>query len=287
VYFTLIFAIHNRCLHPQSKEFIKTGMGINLVIAKLLLYCPNTRHKKVCLCMHVTEVTESFDLDNVVPFFQPIMDLKNNAVWCYECLARLLTFDQSSYVPSEFLFLVGRQQSVAQLTQNVFSRSACYFRDINMAWNINLSLSDMTNANTLTFLQSQLEDYPNPKRISIEITAQNALIERAKFSLFSEFCGALGIKIVIDNFDQKGCDLQAILALPISAIKVSATLFDKMASDKATEKYVKELIVAAASNKVVVIAERIERQETLEVVKQLGIKYAQGFYFSRPMAKTD
>jgi EAL domain-containing protein (putative c-di-GMP-specific phosphodiesterase class I) len=68
---------------------------------------------------------------------------------------------------------------------------------------------------------------------------------------------------------------------------VSATLFDKMASDKATEKYVKELIVAAASNKVVVIAERIERQETLEVVKQLGIKYAQGFYFSRPMAKTE
>ncbi len=237
--------------------------------------------------MQVTEVTDSFNLDSVVPFFQPIMDLKNNVVWSYECLARLLTLDQNIYLPTEFLFLVERQQSVAQLTQTVFSRSASYFRDINMAWNINLSLSDMTDSDTLKFLQSQLADYPNPKRVSFEITAQNALVESAKFSQFSEICDALGINIVIDNFVQQECDLQAILTLPISAMKVSATLFDQMASDVATEYFVKELISSAASNKIVVIAERIERQETLEVVKQLGIKYGQGFYFSQPKAKAD
>jgi EAL domain-containing protein (putative c-di-GMP-specific phosphodiesterase class I) len=237
--------------------------------------------------MQVTEVTDSFNLDNVVPFFQPIMDLKNNVVWSYECLARLLTFDQNSFLPKEFLFLVERQQSVAQLTQTVFSRSARYFRDINMAWNINLSLADMTDSNTLKFLQSQLEDYPNPKRISIEITAQNALVDSAKFSQFAKICGALGINIVIDNFDQQECDFQAILSLPISAIKVSATLFDKATSDAATQDFVKGLISAAANNKIMVIAERIENQETLDVVKELGIKYAQGFYFSQPKAKAE
>lgn len=237
--------------------------------------------------MQVTEVTESFNLDNVVPFFQPIMDLKNNVVWSYECLARLLTLNQNTYLPTEFLFLVERQQSVAQLTQTVFSRSASYFRDINMAWNINLSLSDMTDSTILKFLQAQLVDYPNPKRISIEITAQNALIESAKFSHFCEICHALGINIVIDNFDQQECDLQAILTLPISAIKVSATLFDKVASDVAAEGFVKGLISSATSNGIVVIAERIEQQKTLEVVKSLGVKYAQGFYFSQPKANTD
>ena len=234
--------------------------------------------------MQVTEVKDSFNLDNVVPFFQPIMDLSNNAVWSYECLARLLNFDQNSYLPTEFLFLVGRQQSVAQLTQTVFSRSASYFRNINMAWNINLSLSDMNDPDTLEFLQSQLTDYPNPKRISIEITAQNALVESAKFGQFCEICDVMGINIVIDNFDQQECDLQAILRLPISAIKVSATLFDKVTSDVATEDFVKGLMSAATNNKIIVIAERIERRETLEVVKQLGIKYAQGFYFSQPKA---
>ena len=237
--------------------------------------------------MQVTEVTDSFNLDNVVPFFQPIMDLKNNAVWSYECLARLLTIDQNTYLPTEFLFLVERQQSVAQLTQTVFSRSASYFRDINMAWNINLSLSDMNNTDTLQFLQSQLADYPNPKRISIEITAQNALTESAKFDQFCEICHTLGVNIVIDNFDQQECDLEAILALPISAIKVSAALFDKVASDSATEVLIKALISSAGNKEIVVIAERIEQQSTLDVVKKLGIKYAQGFYFSQPKANAD
>ena len=209
--------------------------------------------------MQVTEIKDSFNLDNVVPFFQPIMDLKNDAVWSYECLARLLTLDQNSYLPTEFLFLVERQQSLAELTQTVFSRSASYFRYINMAWNINLSLSDMTDSDTLKFLQYQLADYPNPKRISIEITAQNALVESAKFSAFSEICNALGINTVICNFNQQECDLQAILTLPISAIKVSATLFDQMESDATIDNFVKGLISSAARNKIVVIAERIER----------------------------
>jgi EAL domain-containing protein (putative c-di-GMP-specific phosphodiesterase class I) len=156
-----------------------------------------------------------------------------------------------------------------------------------MAWNVNLSLSDMTDANILKFLQSQLADYPNPKRISIEITAQNALSESAKFSQFCEVCEALGINIVIDNFDQQECDLQSLFSLPISAIKVSAKLFDKTVTDVATENFVKGLVISAANNKIVVIAERIEHQKTLDLVKSLGIKYAQGFYFSQPMANTD
>ena len=156
-----------------------------------------------------------------------------------------------------------------------------------MAWNINFSLSDMTDSNTLKFLQSQLEDYPNPKRISIEIAARNALVDSAKFSQFSKICGALSFNIVIKNFDTQECDLQAILSLPIYALKVSATLFDKAASDAASQYFVKGLISAAANNKVVAIAERIENQKALEVVKHLGIKYAQGFYFSQPKSKVE
>lgn len=235
--------------------------------------------------MQVTEVTDSFSLDKVVPFFQPIMDLNNNVVWSYECLARLLTIEQNSYLPTEFLFLIERQQSVGLLTETLFSRSASYFRNINMAWNINLSLADMSDPDTLKFLESQLADYPNPKRISIEVTAQNALVETSTFKHFSDACHTLGIKIVIDNFDQKECDLQALLCLPISAIKVSAKLFDLVETDITIEHFVKELVHCAASHNVEVIAERVEYQNTLEIVKQLGIKYAQGFYFSQPKSK--
>ena len=237
--------------------------------------------------MQVTEVTDIVNLDCVVPFFQPIMDLENNAVWSYECLARLLDLEETSYLPSEFLFLVERQQSVAQLTQTVFSRSASYFRDINMAWNINLSLADMIDTETLHFLESQLQSYPNPQRISIEITAKNALAESSKFDQFCQVCNGLGVNIVIDNFDQQGCDLKALFALPIAAIKVSAALFDDAKTEQETKTFLENLIDSANHNNIAVIAERIESKDTLEIVKQLDVKYAQGFYFRHPMPNTD
>lgn len=236
--------------------------------------------------MQVTEVKDSFSLESVVPFFQPIMDLDKNAVWSYECLARLLTPSDTSYLPTEFLFLVERQQSFAQLTQTIFSRSASYFRDINMAWNINLSVLDMTNPAILDFLQSQLSEYPNPNRISIEITAQAAIGETASFEAFSEQCKQLGVNIVIDNFEQTECDLNALMSLPISAIKVPAKTLESVKEDSAAD-FFEQLTRLAKVNKIAIVAERVEHQDTLDVIKQLGIRYAQGFYFSQPKANAD
>lgn len=236
--------------------------------------------------MQVTEVTESFSLDSVVPFFQPIMDLKHNTVWSYECLARLMTLDEQAYLPSEFLYLVERHDLVAELTQTIFNRSANYFRDINMAWNINVSLSDISNPSIHQFLYSELSSYPNPQRISVEITAQNALAEQAKFNEFAQMCNSLGVKIVIDHFDQNTTNLLVILSLPISAIKVSGQFFEQAIQQPGTAKLAKVLMAHCEDNDVVVIAEHIEQKSTLDAVTSLDIKYAQGFYFSQPKANT-
>ena len=236
--------------------------------------------------MQVTEVTDSFSLESVVPFFQPIMDLHNNVVWSYECLARLVTRDDKVYVPSEFLFLIDRQHSAAQLTETIFNRSASYFRDINMAWNININLSDMTDLGTHKFFYSQLRKYPNPNRVSIEITAQNALNELEKFTTFAKMCAGLGVKIVIDHFDKNISNVKAVLQLPISAIKISGGVFEQMAENTEHAEYVEHLVSESQANNIALIAEHIEQEKTLRLVKKLGIKYAQGFYFSQPKAET-
>ncbi|MCF2947454.1 EAL domain-containing protein [Paraglaciecola aquimarina] len=237
--------------------------------------------------MQVTEVTESFSLDSVVPFFQPIMDLNHNAVWSYECLARLMTVEERACLPSEFLYLVERQDLVAEFTQTIFNRSANYFRDINMAWNINVSLSDISDTTIHQFLLNALRSYPNPQRISVEITAQNALTEVNKFSAFSDICQQLGVKIVIDHFDQSTSDLKAILALPISAVKVSGNFLEQATKDVESANLAKDLINQCAENNIVVVAEHIEQKSTLDAVQSLGVQYAQGFYFSQPKASAE
>lgn len=237
--------------------------------------------------MQVAHVSRNFNLEQVVPFFQPIIDIQNQTVWRYECLARFINVEQQSFVPTELLYLVERRHSEANLTYTIFNYSANYFRHINMAWSINLSLQDMLDPDMSTFMQSQLNDYPNPTRISIEIAAKNALDNSALFNEFTALFKGMNISITLDQFDPLSSDLSQLLALPIDAIKVSVKDIKKCQQSSKISQTLSAFFKAAKDRNIVLIAEHIEQVEELEMIQNLGIKYAQGFHFSQPKAEVE
>lgn len=95
--------------------------------------------------MPIREISEAFTVDDIVPYFQPIMDLQSQGVWRYECLARLITQGDKTFLPSEFLYLLEREQHVSTLAANMFVRCAKYFHDVNIPWNINITANDLIN----------------------------------------------------------------------------------------------------------------------------------------------
>ncbi|GAA0854556.1 EAL domain-containing protein [Aliiglaciecola litoralis] len=232
--------------------------------------------------MQIREVTEHFDLDRVVPFFQPIMDISHNSVWRFECLARLVTPCEQTFLPSEFLHLVERQQSVKRLTETIFSRSANYFRDLNAAWNINISQQDMLNPDLLDNLSEALVDYPNPSRVSLELTASVVLENIDKFHAFASRCVELNIGLYIDHFGATPGNINSILNLPINGIKIAGGLITHLMNSQQTFDFVEHLTQAAHAKGIAVVAVHVEDKATLERVKDLGIRYAQGYYFSKP-----
>lgn len=237
--------------------------------------------------MQVSHVNQDINLDSIVPFFQPIVDLANNTVWRYECLARLVNFGQPAFVPSEFLFLVERRHSVSQLTQTIFNRSANYFRNINVAWSVNVSLEDMLDPEILLFLRTQLLHYPNPQRVSIEITVNNALENIQVFNHFSTFCRSLHIGITLDHFELSNCDLEQVFALQVDAIKVSGNVIQEIEKDASLLRSLEYLFQQAKSRNIVLIAEHIEQSTILDAMKNLGFRYAQGFYLSAPKSNLE
>lgn len=234
--------------------------------------------------MNVTHVNKDFDLKRVVPFFQPIMDLSSQAVWRYECLTRLLDTEQQPFLPSDFLYLVERRQSVANLTQTIFNRCANYFRNINMAWNINVSLEDMLDPEIALFIRAQLQHYPEPNRISIEVTARNALEHLPVFTDFALFCRDVGIGITLDHFELLDCNFEQVMALPIEAVKVSGNYIKQAKQQEDLQPIITHLRQVANASHVTLIAEHIESKEILTLMQDFGFNYAQGFYFCEPQA---
>jgi EAL domain-containing protein (putative c-di-GMP-specific phosphodiesterase class I) len=236
--------------------------------------------------MRIREVTEHFKLDRVVPFFQPIMDVSHNSVWRFECLARLVTPCEQTFLPSEFLHLVERQHSVERLTETIFTRSATYFRDLNVAWNINISQQDMLNPKLLSDLCEALIDYPNPSRVGLEITDSVVLQNIDKFHDFAARCIEHNIGIYIDHFGATPSNINSVLDLPISGIKIAGGLITQLMESQQNYDFVDNLTQAAHARGMSVVAVHVEDKATLQRVKDLGIRYAQGYYFSMPRPDT-
>lgn len=236
--------------------------------------------------MKITQVTDSYDIENVVPFFQPIIDLSNNHVWRYECLARLLTLGESPFIPTALLYLLDRQHCAAQLTEIIFNRSASYFRNINMPWNINISQADMQNPAIHLFLAAQVQNYPNPQRIALEVTASNALTDKPAFAEFCTFCQRLGISLFIDNFAGQESDIQTIVDFPVHGIKLAGQLTQQLMAGDSQARHLIELLSCQAKEKnITLVAQHIEDERAITRIQELGICYAQGFYFSEAIPK--
>lgn len=232
--------------------------------------------------MPIREITENVHIDSIVPYFQPIIDLEQESVWRYECLARLITPAEQTFLPSEFLYLLERNNNAQALTQTMFAQSAKYFLHSNLPWNINLNAVDLTNVNATQTLLTMLADYPNPSRVSVEVSAQTAIAHTDALNAFIDMSLPSGLGVFIDNVGRNPVNIKTLVSLPIRGIKLAGELFSHYIDQPDIQEFVVNVCEQARKQGITVIAEQIEDQLTLEQVKRLNVMYAQGYVFSKP-----
>ena len=234
--------------------------------------------------MPTREISEDFSIDDIVPYFQPIVDLQSQGVWRYECLARLITRGDKTFLPSEFLYLIEREQHVNTLAASMFVQCASYFHDVNIPWNINITANDLHNVELTNTLITHLASYPTPERVSIEVSASTALSNPKSLTAFIEKSMHVGLGVFIDNVGSCPGNIRALMNLPVRGIKLAGGLIKHYDEQEAVREYVDYLLSLCERHGVSTIAEHVEDEAHLERVKRLPIRYAQGYVFSPPMA---
>lgn len=233
--------------------------------------------------MRVAEVKGDFSLDSVVPFFQPIIDMSENVVWSYECLARLVTQSEQMFLPSDFLHLVEEQYRSTELTKRIFHYSAQYFRDSNLAWSINLCEQDILDPDTVRFFRDYLQYYPNPSRVSVELMAKTVRQHRVAFEAFLAMCDEFGVRVILDHLAELNEHDIGLLDLPIAAIKIDSRQLANSLAAPESNNVMRMFTEKADKNDILIIAECIENAAALKAASSFNIQYGQGFYFSHPM----
>lgn len=221
-------------------------------------------------------------LENIVPFYQPIYALSTKRVDRYECLARLLDSNQEIILPNEFLYIIESNHDTVELTSRILELSSAYCGPRQISWSINLFANDLDD-NTLINTISELCQTNVKGVCGIEL---HFTCIKDKLVVLGNFAKKIPkLHITVDEIDEWGDSLYAVVASGVHAIKIKADLIEQESKTDQGRDLIEDLRAHCKLHNCKLIAERIENASVLNAVKNANISYGQGFYLSHPVPK--
>ncbi|MEL6667182.1 MAG: EAL domain-containing protein, partial [Pseudomonadota bacterium] len=190
----------------------------------------------------------------------------------------------------EFVPLAERANLITQLDQSVFKKAillAQTWLKPSQKVAINVSGRTLLSEGFVDFVeeaiaQSSLQTW----QVQIEIT-ETEIIENEEVAV--SICRQLrdlGFSITLDDFGTGFSSLSYLSMLPVNALKIDRSFVQHCDGDS-NLKILKSIIGLARSLGLNVVVEGVEQESQLSVVRDLGCRHVQGFYFSRPISPED
>lgn len=223
--------------------------------------------------------------DQIVPYFQPIQDLRTGHVSCYEVLARWPHPERGLVPPGQFIQIAVDAGLIGALTLNLLRRACDVTKDwpgapriaINIA---PVQLRDAALAQNLLRLLSGC-GFP-PGRLEIEVTEEALVgdIATAKVTLAS--LKNLDVRVALDDFGTGYSSLQHLSQLPVDTLKIDQSFVRSINESENALMIVKAIVQLAKNLGLGLVAEGIETEEQAIVLGALGCERGQGYYLGRP-----
>lgn len=233
----------------------------------------------------MTPLREIIEQRKLSALFQPIIDLKSGEFLGFEGLIRGPA-DSPLHSPIN-LFSAAEQQGLS-LEVEMLSRQTVLetFAKLNLPGNLFLNVSPQTmthpsfkNGQTLAYLhQLGIE----PERIIIEITENQPTFDFAGMRNALLHYRSMGFKIAIDDLGEGFSSLRLWSELRPEFIKVDMHFVQGVDRDPIKLQFLKSIQNIAESCGTHVIAEGVETDAELRVVKDIGIALGQGYFIARP-----
>jgi diguanylate cyclase (GGDEF)-like protein len=225
--------------------------------------------------------------DNLIVYYQPIVNNKTLQTEKYECLVRAI--DNDKIVPPYFFLEVAQTRGyLKNITKIIIDKSFRTFENSHFDFSINLTQDDLKDGDIVKFFKYKIKQYDiDPSRVFLEIL-ENVTSLRSKESekIFKEFI-KIGFNISIDDFGTETSNFSRILSLDADVIKIDGSFIKNLDTDENSVKIVETIVSFAQKINAKTVAEFVHNEEIFNIVKELGVDYSQGYYFSAPLPQID
>ncbi len=307
-------ALNTRILCKQREFFVKASMGVSMFpqdgdTSDLLLKYADAamyeaKSKKVNeICFFNRELQEQFQynvlLENYLHqvlvrkelsvVFQPQMSSEDGGLRGFEALARWTTKKMGPIPPKDFIPIAEETGMIISMGEWIL-RSACTqckeWMDESQSTfilSVNVSAVQIVDVGFVAMVDRVLKETGfDPQCLEFEVT-ESMFISSMDYAVdaLSEI-KKKGIKIALDDFGTGYASLSYLQSLPIDVIKIDKTFIDGIEEDR-QQVVVKALVDISHELSLKVIAEGVEKQEQLAILKEVNCDYVQGYLLSKPL----
>ncbi len=222
----------------------------------------------------------------LVPYFQPLVDLRSGATRGFEVLCRWRHPTRGLLQPADFIPLAEAAGLIDDLTMAVLRAACLEARSLPAAMTlaVNVAPQQIQDERLADMILAVLAETGfSPTRLEIELT-ENALIsDLGAAKRVITLLKAAGISISLDDFGTGYSSLWHLSELPFDKIKIDRSFIKTLHDRQQSAKIVTAIVGLGKSLGVPTIAEGVETARDAEFLRRIGCTTAQGYYFSEPL----
>jgi diguanylate cyclase (GGDEF)-like protein len=226
--------------------------------------------------------------DELLPYFQPIVDVKSGEVVALEALIRWRQPDGRLVGPGEFLPSVEGLRLIGRLDLYMLERVAAILSNAHFAhWppvHVNCSSYSMTRPEFADDVLALLRRYRvSPSRVCLELTEGALVAEPALARRTMQRLADNGMSVVLDDFGAGFSSLSYVHQYQFTGLKIDKSFILELTESPRSRAIVRAIVRMAESLDLTLVAEGVEDAATLAVLRDMGAAQAQGYFFDKPL----
>jgi diguanylate cyclase (GGDEF)-like protein/PAS domain S-box-containing protein len=235
------------------------------------------------------DLRRAVETEQFILFFQPIVDLKKNRLAGAEVLIRWQHPERGLIPPDDFIPLAeetGLINEIGLWALQVAGQQLAEWQMQGFDWYLSVNVSGRQIPDGLppeVVMQTAQHYGFNPDRLALEITEGILLNDVTSALTWLNSIHNKGFSVYLDDFGTGYSSLSYLKRFSVDRLKIDKSFIRDIANNANDQALVAAIIAMAQSLTIDVIAEGIEDSSHVNLLKKMGCRYGQGYYFSRPV----
>jgi diguanylate cyclase (GGDEF)-like protein len=224
--------------------------------------------------------------DSIGLVYQPVRDLVTGELRAFEALARWDHPQLGRVPPDQFVTVAEQINVIGELSDRLLAKAAREARgwagSVRLSFNVS-AIELCTARSSDRILSVATAQGLAPERLQIELTETALLVDFEAARRNLRELREAGARIVLDDFGAGHASISYLREMPFDGVKIDGSLVAPIAQSQRAQRLLKGVLDLCASLGMPCVAEQIETEEQLALLRTMGCRDGQGFFLSPPM----